>query len=41
LGALLDQGLGAIVRAPHVLLVGAGALCLGALALQALADEAR
>lgn len=41
LGALLDQGLGAIVRAPHVLLVGAGALCLGALALQALADEAK
>lgn len=39
LGALLDQGVGAIVRAPHVLLVGAGALCLGALALQALADR--
>ncbi|MEO7092048.1 MAG: ABC transporter permease subunit [Polyangiales bacterium] len=41
LGALVDQGLGAIVRAPHVLFVGAAALALGALALQAIADPAR
>ena len=41
LGALVDQGVGAIVRAPHVLLVGAAALSIGALALQALADPRR
>lgn len=39
LGALVDQGLGAIVRAPHVLLVGATTLACGALALQALAES--
>jgi peptide/nickel transport system permease protein len=39
LGALVDQGLGAIVRAPHVLFVGAATLACGALALQALADR--
>ena len=39
LGALVDQGLGAIVRAPHVLFVGAATLACGALALQSLADR--
>jgi len=38
LGALVDQGVGASLRAPHVLFVGAVALCLGALGLQAIAD---
>jgi peptide/nickel transport system permease protein len=38
LGALIDQGVGASLRAPHVLLVGTGMLCLGALSLQAIAD---
>jgi peptide/nickel transport system permease protein len=41
LGALVDQGLGALVQAPHVLFVGAGGLALGALALQAIADPVR
>jgi peptide/nickel transport system permease protein len=41
LGALIDQGVGASLRAPHVLLVGTAALCLGALSLQAIADPAR
>lgn len=41
LGALIDQGVGASLRAPHVLLVGAAALCLGALSLQAIADPER
>lgn len=39
LGALVDQGVGALVRAPHVLLVGAGALTISALSVQALADR--
>lgn len=38
LGALVDQGVGALVRAPHVLLVGAAALTVSALSVQALAD---
>jgi len=41
LGALIDQGVGASLRAPHVLFVGAAALCLGALTLQAIADPER
>lgn len=41
LGALIDQGVGASLRAPHVLLVGTAALCLGALVLQAIADPER
>ena len=41
LGALIDQGLGAIVRAPHVLFVGAATLAAGSLALQSLADPGR
>ena len=41
LGALIDQGVGASLRAPHVLLVGAASLCLGALVLQAVADPER
>ena len=41
LGALIDQGVGASLRAPHVLLVGTAALCLGALTLQAIADPER
>ncbi|MBI2390214.1 MAG: ABC transporter permease subunit [Deltaproteobacteria bacterium] len=41
LGALIDQGVGASLRAPHVLLVGTGALCVGALVLQAIADPKR
>jgi peptide/nickel transport system permease protein len=41
LGALIDQGLGASLRAPHVLLVGTAALCAGALVLQAVADPER
>ena len=39
LGALVDQGVGAIVRAPHVLWVGAATLALGSLSLQAIADR--
>lgn len=41
LGALIDQGIGASLRAPHVLLVGAAVLCAGALTLQAVADPER
>lgn len=41
LGALIDQGVGASLRAPHVLLVGAVTLSLGALTLQAIADPER
>jgi len=41
LGALIDQGVGASLRAPHVLFVGAAALCIGALTLQAIADPER
>lgn len=41
LGALIDQGVGASLRAPHVLFVGAAALALGALTLQAIADPER
>lgn len=41
LGSIVDQGLGVIVRAPHVLFVGAVTLAIGALALQALADPSR
>lgn len=41
LGALIDQGVGASLRAPHVLLVGAITLSLGALTLQAIADPER
>ncbi len=41
LGALIDQGVGASLRAPHVILVAASALALGALSLQALADPER
>lgn len=41
LGALIDQGVGASLRAPHVLVVGTAALCLGALVLQAIADPER
>jgi peptide/nickel transport system permease protein len=41
LGALIDQGVGASLRAPHVLLVGTAALCVGALVLQAIADPER
>lgn len=41
LGALIDQGIGASLRAPHVLLVSALALSLGALTLQAIADPER
>lgn len=39
LGALVDQGVGTLVRAPHVLMVGAGALTLSAITVQALADR--
>lgn len=41
LGALIDQGVGASLRAPHVLIVGAVTLSLGALTLQAIADPER
>jgi peptide/nickel transport system permease protein len=41
LGALIDQGVGASLRAPHVLLVGAVTLSIGALTLQAIADPER
>lgn len=41
LGALIDQGIGASLRAPHVLLVATATLALAALSLQALADPRR